>query len=145
VPSAAASQNKVNHEQAQRDHDNTNLYAHALMHSQDVQESQSKTHNVMQKFQNASSSTHSTMLIIVICVSFVLLICGVGIARLRNQSTARNLDKHQPCPKVSFFFFDYFNGSFQLQLTIISFPDCQRTTIGLGRFSPHNYNQSNAT
>lgn len=45
-------------------------------------------------------TSHSTMLIVVICASFVLLISGVGIARLRNN-TNRNTDKHQPCPKVS--------------------------------------------
>lgn len=39
------------------------------------------------------------MLIVVICVAFVALICGISIARLRNNSQ-RNTDKHQPCPKV---------------------------------------------
>lgn len=91
---------------AAESHD-TNQYAHAMLHSHDIQESQSKVHNLVHdKAQLASS--HSTMLIVVICASFVLLICGVGIARLRNNSgsgsgpsQSRNLDKHQPCPKVA--------------------------------------------
>ncbi|XP_058461446.1 calsyntenin-1 [Malaya genurostris] len=92
---------------AANSHD-TNQYAHAMLHSHDIQESQSKVHNLAhEKGQLASS--HSTMLIVVICASFVLLICGVGIARLRNNSggsgngasQTRNLDKHQPCAKVA--------------------------------------------
>lgn len=90
---------------AAESHD-TNQYAHAMLHSHDIQESQSKVHNLAHdKAQLASS--HSTMLIVVICASFVLLICGVGIARLRNNgsgsgtSQSQNLDKHQPCPKVA--------------------------------------------
>lgn len=80
-----------------------------MLHSHDIQESQSRVHNLAhEKAQLASS--HSTMLIVVICASFVLLICGVGIARLRNNGSggsgssghSRNsLDKHMPCPKVA--------------------------------------------
>ncbi|XP_035910352.1 calsyntenin-1 isoform X2 [Anopheles stephensi] len=106
-------------------HDNTNQYAHAMLHSHDVQESQSKVRSsggAALLGHEKLASSHSTMLIVVICASFVLLICGVGIARLRNSNAAmaggasgghggagsaggafsRNLtDKHLPCPKVA--------------------------------------------
>uniref|UniRef100_A0A182IUG9 Cadherin domain-containing protein n=1 Tax=Anopheles atroparvus TaxID=41427 RepID=A0A182IUG9_ANOAO len=104
-------------------HDNANQYAHAMLHSHDVQESQSKVRSSSGSSaligHEKLASSHSTMLIVVICASFVLLICGVGIARLRNNGTAsgarghhggagaaagghsRNTDKHQPCPKVA--------------------------------------------
>lgn len=93
------------------------MFAHAMIHSHDIQEPSAKVHSVIQKgtlhklilvgvvtltrsiFSVQSSSSHSTMLIVVICAAFVLLISGVGIARLRNNSN-RNTDKHQPCPKV---------------------------------------------
>jgi hypothetical protein len=62
-------------------------FAHAMIHSHDVQEPQSHLRSLVK----AQTSSHSTMLIVVICVVFVLLICGVGIARLRNNSiTAKN-------------------------------------------------------
>lgn len=80
-------------------HDNSNLFNRIMIHPQEVAEPHSKTsHNVM----HTNGATHSTMLIVVICASFVLLICGVGIARLRNQSTqtTKGKNKHQPCPKV---------------------------------------------
>lgn len=94
-----------------REHDNTNLFAHVLLHvPQDVAESHSKiTHSRMINQQGNGSVTHSTLLIVVICVSFVLLICGVGIARLRNQSTnCPNAEKHQSCSKVKVFEFNEF-------------------------------------
>lgn len=60
------------------DHDNSNLFNRALSHSQEVPEPHSRTsHNIVHN----NGATHSTMLIVVICVSFVMLICGVGIAR----------------------------------------------------------------
>lgn len=80
---------------AQKDHD-SNMFAYAMIHSHEIQEPASRVSNVIQKTQ----SSHSTMLIVVICASFILLICGVGIARLRNSSV-RNIEKHQPCPKVA--------------------------------------------
>lgn len=68
-----------------------------------------------------AQSFHSTMLIIVICVSFVVLIVGVGVARLRNQSS-RNTEKHQPCPKVSrFFFFSFILSFFSIFFLVSSF------------------------
>ncbi|XP_001237121.3 calsyntenin-1 isoform X1 [Anopheles arabiensis] len=107
-------------------HDNANQYAHVMLHSHDVQESQSKVRSsggAALLGHEKLASSHSTMLIVVICGSFVLLICGVGIARLRNSNAAlaggssghgaaggaaggsafaRNLtDKHLPCPKVA--------------------------------------------
>lgn len=91
-----------------------------MLHSHDVQESQSKVRSSSNGAgligHEKLASSHSTMLIVVICASFVLLICGVGIARLRNNSTgsasggligsgvaghSRNTDKHQACPKVA--------------------------------------------
>jgi hypothetical protein len=86
---------------ASHDHDSSNMFAHVLLHSQDVNEPRAKTSHL----QHANGVTHSTMLIIVICVSFVLLICGVGIARLRNQSshTTRSKKSGQQCVKVRIF------------------------------------------
>lgn len=51
---------------------------------------------------SAQSSAHSTLLIVVICVAFVALVCGIAIARLRNggsrstNSIPSNTDKHIP-------------------------------------------------
>lgn len=87
---------------AVHEHENTNLFAHVMLHTpQELPEPHSRTsHNLIHASTNGA--THSTMLIIVICVSFVLLICGVGIARLRNQSQmTRSKNKHQSCPKVN--------------------------------------------
>ena len=82
---------------ATHEHD-SNMFAHVLLHTQDVNEPHAKIH-----VQRSQGVTHSTMLIVVICVSFVLLICGVGIARLRNQShVTRSKKSHQSCVKVSF-------------------------------------------
>lgn len=82
------------------EHDNSNLFNRVLMHPQEVAEPHSRTsHNVM---HTGNGATHSTMLIVVICVSFVVLICGVGIARLRNQTQiTRGKNKQQSCPKVN--------------------------------------------
>jgi calsyntenin 1 len=81
------------------EHDNSNVFNRVLLHPQEVAEPHSKTsHNVMHN----NGGTHSTMLIVVICVSFVMLICGVGIARLRNQTqVTRGKKKHQTCTKVT--------------------------------------------
>lgn len=81
------------------DHDNSNLFNRVLIHPQpEIAEPHVRTtHNLM----HSNGSTHSTMLIIVICVSFVMLICGVGIARLRNQAQVpKGKNKHQTCSKV---------------------------------------------
>uniref|UniRef100_A0A182R0Q4 Cadherin domain-containing protein n=1 Tax=Anopheles farauti TaxID=69004 RepID=A0A182R0Q4_9DIPT len=104
-------------------HDNANQYAHVMLHSHDVQEAQSKVRSsggASIVGHEKLASSHSTMLIVVICASFVLLICGVGIARLRNNNAAAaasgghcgggsagtsgafaRTDKHLPCPKVA--------------------------------------------
>lgn len=80
------------------EHDSSNMFAHVMLHSQDAVEPHAKTTGHVQR---VSGVTHSTMLIIVICVSFVLLICGVGIARLRNQTQVPKSKKgHQSCVKV---------------------------------------------
>jgi calsyntenin 1 len=75
-----------------RDHDNSNLFNRVLLHPQEVAEPHySKTsHNV-----NHTGGAHSTMLIGVICVSFVVLICGVGLARLRNTTQITKGKKKQ--------------------------------------------------
>lgn len=80
-------------------HDNSNLFNRVLHNPQEVAEPHARTtHNAM----HTGGATHSTMLIVVICASFVMLICGVGIARLRNQSQVpRSKNKHQACPKVN--------------------------------------------
>lgn len=85
---------------AAREHDSSNMFAHVLLHAQEANEPHAKTSHM----QRVSGVQHSTMLIIVICVSFVLLICGVGIARLRNQTHVTKSKKgHQSCVKVSFY------------------------------------------
>lgn len=56
---------------------------------------------------SVQASAQPTMLIVVICVSFIVLICGITIARIRSNSASsrgaesmRNGDKHMPV-KVS--------------------------------------------
>lgn len=132
-----------------------NMFAHAMIHSHDIQEPSAKVHNVLQKGmlltteRSVSQSmlklivfsvqtSHSTMLIVVICASFVLLISGVGIARLRNN-TNRNTDKHLPCPKVSRkISIDALNATLTHQKK--NCLGCTGTTAGLGRFSLNNHN-----
>jgi calsyntenin 1 len=78
------------------EHDNSNLFNRILLHPQEVSETHPRIFN-----NHIGSTTHSTMLILVICVSFVMLICGVGIARLRNQKQNSKGKKNQiACPKV---------------------------------------------
>lgn len=51
---------------------------------------------MLSSFILVQNTSHSTMLIIVICTSFVILICGVGIARLRGNQQQKKIDKqHQ--------------------------------------------------
>lgn len=82
------------------EHDNSNVFNRVLLHPQEVAEAHANvrpSHNAM----HVNGATHSTLLIIVICVSFVVLICGVGIARLRNQTQiTKGKNKHQSVPKV---------------------------------------------
>ena len=80
------------------EHDNSNLFNRILLHPQEVSEPHARTFN---NVVHTNGSTHSTMLIVVICVSFVMLICGVGIARLRNQKqVSKGKRNHMACPKV---------------------------------------------
>ncbi|CAD7094141.1 unnamed protein product [Hermetia illucens] len=72
------------------------VVAHAMVHTHDVQEPKSRVHNIVHKAQNS----HPTMLIIVICVFFVILLCGVSVARLRNNNH-KYMERHQPCPKIT--------------------------------------------
>lgn len=44
---------------------------------------------------------HDVKIYVVVCGFFVLLIVGVGFARLINSSSAKNREKHQTYPKVS--------------------------------------------
>lgn len=74
----------------------TNMFAHAMIHSHDVQEPKSRVHAIT----HHTANSHPTMLIILICVFFVILLCGVSIARLRN-SNHKYIDRHQPCPKIA--------------------------------------------
>lgn len=81
-------------------HDNSNLFNRVLLHPQEVSEPHA---NIKHNVNHSNGATHSTFLILVICVSFVMLICGVGIARMRNQTQiAKGKNKHQSCPKVNF-------------------------------------------
>uniref|UniRef100_U5EYG9 Putative calsyntenin n=1 Tax=Corethrella appendiculata TaxID=1370023 RepID=U5EYG9_9DIPT len=106
----ASVQSTVNSDGHASEQHDSQQYAHAMLHQHEVQESQSKIHNIGHDKGQLAASSHSTMLIVVICSSFVLLICGVGIARLRNNNNrnqsvttqqSRNLDKHQSCTKIS--------------------------------------------
>lgn len=74
----------------------TNMFAHAMIHSHDVQEPKSRVHAIT----HHAANSHPTMLIILICVFFVILLCGVSIARMRN-SNHKYIDRHQPCPKIA--------------------------------------------
>lgn len=71
------------------------IYANTMMHSHEVQEPKSRLHSIVRK----AESSHPTMLIILICVLFVVLLCGVSIARLRNSN--KYADREQPCQKIA--------------------------------------------
>jgi calsyntenin 1 len=78
--------------------DHANLFNHVLIHQQDAPEPHAKiTHNVKNIHGGA---THPTMLIVVICSMFVVLIVFVGVARLRNQKSV-NSDKKSSSSKVN--------------------------------------------
>ncbi|XP_017489866.1 PREDICTED: calsyntenin-1 isoform X2 [Rhagoletis zephyria] len=72
------------------------LFAHAMVHSHDVQEPKMHVHSIIHK----AESSHPTMLIILICVFLVILLCGVSIARLKNNSL-KYVDSHQPGSKIA--------------------------------------------
>lgn len=77
-----------------------------MIHSHDIEEPSVQIHhNVMRKGNlkkpefikteqpnsnhrlfSASNVTHSTLLIVVICIAFVAMVCGITFARLRNNS-----------------------------------------------------------
>lgn len=79
--------------------DHSNLFNHVLMHQQDAQEPHSKvTHSIKNLH---GGSTHPTLLIVVICSMFVLLIVFVGIARLRNHKNVQQTDRKSTSSKVS--------------------------------------------
>ncbi|XP_023295923.2 calsyntenin-1 [Lucilia cuprina] len=73
------------------------VYAHAMTHQHDAQEPKSRIHSITHKAESA----HPTMLIILICVFLVILLGGVSIARLKNNSNQKFTDRHQPCPKIA--------------------------------------------
>ncbi|XP_064537589.1 calsyntenin-1 [Drosophila montana] len=73
----------------------TKFFSNSLLHSNDVQEPKSHVHSIVHK----AEASHPTMLIILICVFLVILLCGVSIARLKNNQ--KYTDRHQPCPKVA--------------------------------------------
>ncbi|XP_017853681.1 calsyntenin-1 isoform X2 [Drosophila busckii] len=70
------------------------LFSYSLLHTNEVQEPKSHIHSIIHK-----ESAHPTILIILICVFLVVLLCGVSIARLKNNQ--KYSDRHQPCPKIS--------------------------------------------
>ncbi|XP_037951299.1 calsyntenin-1 isoform X2 [Teleopsis dalmanni] len=70
-------------------------FAHAMVHTHDVQEPRSKIHSIVYK------GSHPTVLIILICVFLVVLLCGISIARLKNNSNHKYAGRDQPCPKIA--------------------------------------------
>lgn len=78
--------------------EHSNLFNHVLMHQQDAQEPHSKVIHSMKSLHGGS--THPTMLIVVICSMFVLLIVFVGIARLRNHKNGAQSDRKSSSSKV---------------------------------------------
>ncbi|EDV90953.1 GH24001 [Drosophila grimshawi] len=92
-PAAAAQASPYhNTDQAVQD---TKLFSYSLLHTNDVQEPKSHVHAIVHK----AEASHPTMLLILICVFLVILLCGVSIARLKNNQ--KYSDRHQPCPKAA--------------------------------------------
>ncbi|XP_068154241.1 calsyntenin-1 isoform X2 [Drosophila tropicalis] len=73
----------------------TKVFSYSLLHTNEVQEPKSHVHSIVHKAEAA----HPTMLIILICVFLVVLLCGVSIARIKNNQ--KYTDRHQPCPKIA--------------------------------------------
>ncbi|KMZ07386.1 calsyntenin-1 [Drosophila simulans] len=73
----------------------TKVYSYSLLHTNNVQEPKSHIHSFMHK----AEGSHVTMLIILVSVFLAVLLCGVSIARLKNNQ--KYIDHHQPCPKTS--------------------------------------------
>ncbi|XP_055858162.1 calsyntenin-1 [Episyrphus balteatus] len=95
ITTTTAAPNNLAMQPLQQQYD-TNMFAHAMIHSHDVQEPKSRVHAIT----HHTANSHPTMLIILICVFFVILLCGVSIARMRN-SNHKYIDRHQPCPKIA--------------------------------------------
>uniref|UniRef100_W8BQC7 Calsyntenin-1 n=1 Tax=Ceratitis capitata TaxID=7213 RepID=W8BQC7_CERCA len=72
------------------------LFAHAMIHSHDVQEPKVHVNSILHKAENS----HPTMLIVLICAFLVFLLCGVSIARLKNNNLKYS-NRHQHCPKIA--------------------------------------------
>ncbi|XP_017061660.1 calsyntenin-1 [Drosophila ficusphila] len=70
------------------------VYSYSLMHTNDVQEP--KSH--VRSFVHKAEGSHLTMLIVIVSVFLAVLLCGVSIARLKNNQ--KYTDRHQPCPKI---------------------------------------------
>ncbi|KAH8384340.1 hypothetical protein KR093_010801, partial [Drosophila rubida] len=70
------------------------LFSYSLLHTNIVQEPKLHVHSLVHR----AEESHPTMLIILICVFIVVVICGVSIARLKNNQ--KFADRHQPLPKV---------------------------------------------
>ncbi|KAH8342747.1 hypothetical protein KR084_005638 [Drosophila pseudotakahashii] len=70
------------------------VYSYSQLHTNDVQEPKSHVHS----FAHKAEGSHLTMLIILVSVFLAVLLCGVSIARLKNNQ--KYADRHQPCPKI---------------------------------------------
>ncbi|XP_016992343.2 calsyntenin-1 [Drosophila takahashii] len=70
------------------------VYSYSQLHTNDVQEPKSHVHSFVHK----AEGSHLTMLIVLVSVFLAVLLCGVSIARLKNNQ--KYTDRHQPCPKI---------------------------------------------
>ncbi|KAH8384935.1 hypothetical protein KR200_008804 [Drosophila serrata] len=70
------------------------VYSYSLLHTNDVQEPKSHVHS----FVHRAEGSHLTMLIVLVSVFLAVLLCGVSIARLKNNQ--KYTDRHQPSPKI---------------------------------------------
>ncbi|KAH8269787.1 hypothetical protein KR018_005552 [Drosophila ironensis] len=76
-----------------RGHD-SKVFSYSLLHQNDVQEPKSHIRSIVHK----AESSHLTMLIILVSVFLAILLCGVSVARLKNNQ--KFAERHQPCPKI---------------------------------------------
>ena len=84
---------------AHLERDNAFPFAHALVHALGAEdEPQAK---VTHSLRHGAAAAHSTWLIVAICGAFVVLICGVGVARLRQASGGGKGEEIVKCPRVS--------------------------------------------
>ncbi|XP_016944163.1 calsyntenin-1 [Drosophila suzukii] len=70
------------------------VYSYSQLHTNEVQEPKSHIHSFVHK----AEGSHLTMLIILVSVFLAVLLCGVSIARIKNNQ--KYTDRHQPCPKI---------------------------------------------